>query len=113
MQLLLQMLSVDRRRSVLGRLVCGDGRHLEATVQITGRQRATTVQPVTTRHPPSAHGHAFIGPSDSRLPHTPQSCPILHFSPPFLLPTLNSRSILPCQIFSQARHHYHHLPTSS
>jgi hypothetical protein len=46
MQLLLEMLGVDGRRGVLGRLVSGDGRHFE--VQITGRQRATTVQPVIT-----------------------------------------------------------------
>jgi len=40
MELLLEMLSVDGRRGVLGRLVCGDGRHLEETeVQITGNHR--------------------------------------------------------------------------
>ena len=43
LELLLELLGVDGRRLVLGRFVCGHGRHLD--VQIAGQQRAAPRPP--------------------------------------------------------------------
>lgn len=46
LELLLELLGVDGRRLVLGRFVCGHGRHLD--VQIAGQQRAAPPSSVTS-----------------------------------------------------------------
>lgn len=65
LKLLLELLSIDRRRGVLGRFVCGDGRHIRATEVVeradVGRARVPT-DPARL-----GPGHGVVGTSVARL----------------------------------------------